>query len=83
MTHVSKKLCVLFRKAGIAKLMFLNRNMHDFRRPGRPGKQQMQEETASGMECFFGRVKKMAGKHFNDFGLHFEVHFRVHLEEKT
>ena len=40
------------RKAGIAKLVVFNRNLNDFRRPGRPGKQQMEGKRLAEFSVF-------------------------------
>jgi hypothetical protein len=42
----------------------------------------MSEKEACGNSCIFGREKTCPGTIFCDFGVHFEVQFRMFFEEK-
>ena len=64
-------------------MMIFIRELNDWRRPGRPGNSKREKKNACGISCFFGDAKKTSGYNFNDFGVHFEVHFLIILYEKA
>ena len=74
---VLQKTELFLRKGRIAKMMVLARKIDDWRRPGRPRNSTGAKKNGCGIQCFFGNAKNTSGSNFNDFGLHFEAHFRL------